>query len=413
MSKFHYMALKNNSEIVKGEVEASSLRDAREKIRLLGFVPTKVYMEDTSSQALKDGVSQTSEKESQELSFLSLNDKISFTSELEVLLSSGISILEALETLEVNSPSSKIKSICTELKQKIMEGMTFSQALNSLYGNIFGPVYTSLIASGEHSGELEVTLGRMLKLLKNQDNIKGKIIRASIYPAILLLLMFGVLLLFAKVIFPAFYGVIAFSGGTIPLMAQILINLCTFVGNFWWLILIAFGAFGFVVSSLLKDEGFKSRVDKFILSIPVVSNFIKYINLSNYLTVLQISYDAGLPIMSGLELSEKTLGNLLMKKQACETTKFAKKGKSLTESFQLSQLIPGALMTMIATGEKSGTLGKMLKDAADVVEKKVDLALEALLKMFEPAIIIIMGGFVLFIAVAFYQLYASMLGSIF
>ena len=102
-----------------------------------------------------------------------------------------------------------------------------------------------------------------------------------------------------------------------------------------------------------------------------------------------------------------------MKKQACETTKFAKKGKALTESFQLSQLIPGALMTMIATGEKSGTLGKMLKDAADVVEKKLDLALEALLKMFEPAIIIIMGGFVLFIAVAFYQLYASMLGSIF
>ncbi len=414
MTKFQYRALKNNKEFVKGEVEASSLREAREKIRLLGFIPTKIYVEEYSkSSSVSNSSGSNAQSSKKDINFLSLKDKISFTSELEVLLSSGISILEALEVLEINSPSMNIKSICTTLKHKIMGGMTFAQALEESYGRVFGPVYTSLMRAGEDSGQLEDTLMHMLIFLRKQDDIKSKVIRASIYPAILLLLMFGVLLLFSKVIFPAFYGVIAFSGGTVPFFAQILINLCTFVGNFWWLILIAFGALSYIISKMLKKPSIKSKWDNFILSVPVVSDFIKYINLSNYITVLQISYDAGLPIMSGLELSEKTLGNIVMKKQACSTTSFAKKGKSLTESFQMSQLIPGALMTMIATGEKSGSLGKMLKDAADVIDKKVDMALDAVLRLFEPTIIVIMGGFVLFIAVAFYQLYAGMLGSLF
>ena len=260
---------------------------------------------------------------------------------------------------------------------------------------------------------MEETLRRMLLLLRNQDNIKDKIISASIYPAVLILIMFCVLLLFAKVVFPAFYGVIQFAGGTVPFMAEMLIGLCTFVGNFWWLILIGFGALCYVISSLFKNPELKYKWDNFILKVPAVSDFIKYINLSNFITVLQISYDAGLPILSGLELSSKTLGNLVMKRQALNTASLAKNGKPLSDAFQISGLMPGELMTMVATGEKSGTLGKMLKDAANVIDKKVDMALDAMLKLFEPALIVIMGGFVLFIAIAFYQLYAGMLGSLF
>ena len=413
MAKFQYSALKNNNEIIKGEVEASSLREAREKIRLLGFVPTKVYTEDVQQAAGVDYNASVSPLHGQNITFISLKDKISFTNELEVFLSAGIAILEALQSIEKNSPSLKIKTVCSSIQQKIMSGATFSQALGRLYGKAFGPVYTSLVKAGEESGELEETLSRMLVLLRNQDNIKGKIIRASIYPAVLILLMFGVLLLFAKFIFPAFYGVIQFAGGTVPLLAEILIGFCTFVGNFWWLILIGFGAFCYIISSLFKNPVIKKKWDEFILKVPAVSEFVRYINLSNFITVLQISYDAGLPVMSGLDLSVKTLGNLVMKRQAANTASLAKKGKSLTEAFQLSNLMPEALMTMIATGEKSGTLGKMLKDAAEVIDKKVDMALDALLKLFEPTLIIIMGGFVLFIAIAFYQLYAGMLGTLF
>ena len=165
--------------------------------------------------------------------------------------------------------------------------------------------------------------------------------------------------------------------------------------------------------ALFKNPEFKSKWDEFILKVPVISDFITYINLSNFMTVLQISYDAGLPIMSGLELANRSVGNYIIKHRISNSVHLVKSGKSLTEAFYQTGAIPNALMTMVATGEKSGTLGKMLHDAADVLDKRVDMALDALTKLFGPTVIVILGGVVLFIAVAFYQMYAGMLSSLF
>lgn len=405
MAKYQYTALKNNKEIVKGEVEASTPREAREKIRTLGFVPTKVYTE------YADTVGQTVEKN--KLKYLSLDDKIMFTSELEVMLSSGISVLEALASIEKNTYKEKIKEICMQLSSDIQSGMTFAQSLSNNYGNVFGSVYIGLVKSGEDAGELDVTLGRMLVLLRKQQNIKSKIVNASIYPAILTLIMTGVLILFSKFVFPTFFGIIAGNGGCLPCMANLLMNICNFVNSFWWAILGAMAGCVFGFKTLMKNVCFKRALDDIVLSIPVVSEFFRYINLSNFMTVLHISYDAGLPIMSCLELSNKTIGNLVIKDQAKQAEELVKKGVPLTEAFNRSGVMPSALMSMISAGEMSGTLGKMLHNAAEVIDKKVDMALEAMTRLFEPTVIVIMGVAVLFIAIAFVQAYYGMLGSLF
>ena len=414
MAKYKFNALKKNNNVINGEIEASNPREAREKIRELGFLPTKIYLEQSIDiQQYSDLVSDDINKSQMNVNHLSLQEKIMFTSELEVLLSSGIPIIEALQSIANNTPKIKIKTVCEKIKGGILSGMTFAQALEKFYGKVFGPVYTGLVKTGEDAGELEATLDRMLLLLRKQDSIKGKIINASIYPAILIVMMLGLLILFSKFVFPAFMGVFAFNGAELPFLASMLVGLCSFVEHFWWFLLIGVGAICGVVSSLFKNYFFKRNWDEFILKVPIVSEFIKYINLSNFLTVLHISYDAGLPIMSGLELSNKTVGNLSIKSKIYNSIAIVKKGKSLTEAFQSTDAIPHALLTMVATGEKSGTLGKMLHDAAEVIDKKVDMALEAMTKMFEPTIIIILGGVVLFVAVAFYQMYAGMLGTLF
>ena len=277
---------------------------------------------------------------------------------------------------------------------------------------VFGPVYISLIKTGEDAGELDETLSRLLVLLKKQDRIKGKVIGASIYPAILIIILLGVLILFSKLVFPAFYGVIANGGGDIPLYSQMLMNICLFFNHFWWFPVILLGATIYSGSMLFKNYSFKAKWDEFILKVPVVSDFIQYINLANFMSVLHISYDAGLPILSGLELSSKTVGNNVIKRKISMAVGQIKQGKSLTEAFEYTQAIPSPLMPLISTGEKSGYLGKMLKEVADVIDKKVDMTLEALTKLFEPTLIVLMGGIVLFIALGFYQMYFSMLGSL-
>lgn len=176
MAKYLYSALKNNNQIVKGEIEASNPREAREKIRKLGFVPTKVYTESVFVEPVEQEYNLNTAEIVHHITHLSLQEKIMFTSELEVLLSSGIPILEALQSIEYNSPKWKLKEICIRLRNGIMSGMTFAQALSSFYGKVFGTVYAALIKTGEEAGELEATLQRMLLLLRKQDNIKGKII---------------------------------------------------------------------------------------------------------------------------------------------------------------------------------------------------------------------------------------------
>lgn len=417
MTKFLYRALKNNTQIVDGFVEADSPREAREKIRQLGFVPTKVYSEEIPQSQVPVKIQEQAlipdANNGKKVSRLSLQEKIMFTSELEVMLSSGIPIMDALHTIEINSPKLKIRTICQNLQENIMQGMTFATALASLYGNVFGPVYIGLVKTGEDSGELDVTLGRMLVLLRKQENIFGKIKSASIYPIILIVIMIGVMMLFSMKVFPAFYGILMFNGTDVPLYSQMLIGFCQFINQFWWLVLCGIGAFCGAVSMLFKNPVFKSKWDDFILKVPVVSDFIQYINLSNFMTVLHISYDAGLPIMSGLELSNKTVGNHVIKKKIFNAISLIRNGRSISEAFEITGAIPSALMTMIATGEKSGTLGKMFKDAAEVIDKKVDMALEALTKLFEPTLIIIMGIAVAFIALGFYQMYTAVLGSLF
>ena len=412
MRKFRYHALKNNTQIIQGEVEAASLMEARAKIRDLGFVPTKVYMESSHEASIEES-SALQGKLDRQINFLSLKDKISFTRELQIMLSSGITILDALNMLAVNSPSEKIRKISNVLQTEIMSGKTFAEALNARYAKLFGPVYTGLTLSGETSGELDTVLERVLELLKKQDEIKGKVIQASIYPAILILIMFVVLVLFAKVIFPAFASVFTFNGADVPFLARTLFELCNFISNFWYLIIASVVGGSYLFKEMIKDRTFKCKVDSFLMKIPVVSEFINYINLSNFISVLQVSYDSGVPILEGLKLATKTIDSSIVKTRANKSLEFIKNGRSLSESFSFSSLLPNELIMMIATGEKSGTLGKMLLNVSNVIDKKVNIVLETLTKMFEPILIVSIGAFVLFVAVAFYQMYFGMLGTLF
>jgi type IV pilus assembly protein PilC len=328
------------------------------------------------------------------------------------MLSSGIPILDALFNIEANSHDPKLKEMATALRKSVEGGHTFAESLGEMYGKTFGNVYISLVKTGEDSGELDVTLDRMLTILRKQEAIKEKIVNASIYPAVLLAMMFGLLVLFAKFVFPSFAGIMLNNGVDIPIMAQAIMGGIDFIGKFWWLIVISISALGYIFTSFGQDTGMKKSIDKFILKIPVISEFIEFINLSNFMTVLQISYDAGVPLMSGLELANKTVGNFVIKERVKEVIRNVKKGISLTDAFQKTKAIPDSLISMISAGEKSGTLCKMFKDAADVIDKKVDITLAALTRLFEPTIMVILGIVVLIIAVAFIQIYTGMLGSL-
>ena len=144
-----------------------------------------------------------------------------------------------------------------------------------------------------------------------------------------------------------------------------------------------------------------------MLDTPKVSEFVQYINLAYYFAVLQISYEAGVPINKCLELSKNTFSNGIIKKQAEHVEKIVMNGQELSKAFSISGLVPPVLNVLIASGEKAGRLGQMFRDVTIAIDKQLETASEVLSKAFEPALLIIIGCFVAYVVIAFFQMYAQ------
>ena len=343
---------------------------------------------------------------------MSLSDKILFVSELQVMVSSGISILEALQTIESHTPRIKIKRISHAIQGEIMKGRTFSQAINYLYHDMFGEVFIDLCVTGENTGELGRTFERMLTMLRKQDEIKSQILQALIYPCILIFMIFGILIFFAKIVFPRFMDFITTAGGTIPPFAQLVVDLLTFIGDYWLLCIIGiFGILG-AIFFIATNEYTRGIIDRILNRIPLVKDFVNYVNLSNYMCIMSISYDCGVPFINTLSLAQKTISNQEIKAKASATARLIEKGAQYSEALEKTRLLPSALTTMIAAGEKAGNLSKMMQDCVDVIDKKVEMVMQSLTKAFEPAMIIAIGAIVLVIMIAFFQMYLGIISTL-
>ena len=402
MTLYKYVALKNNKELFESVIEAADERSAREMIRNSGYIPVKVYLDDDEKPLLKQAKT--------EKVYLSLKEKRLFTTSLQSMISSGIPVVEAFAIMESNLGKSKLRRIAGDIKEKIINGYTFTQALES-YENTFGEVYIKLCRAGEMSGELDVVLDRLSQLMKKQALITEKIISASVYPVIIVIMLFGLLGLFGAKVFPALLGAANMNGIEVPVETSMLVSLITFLQNYWWLIIIFVCGIGYGVVKFIQLSPVKLRIDSCLLGIPVVGDFVQYKALANFTAVLQVAYDSGVPIPESVTMAKDSIENEELRKRCEILEDMIYKGKSLSEAVASSGIMPQDFLAMIVVGEKSGTLGQMLKELSDNIDKKVFAIVNNLSTLVGPAFLIILGVFIGFILLAFLKFYYGMLGS--
>ena len=402
MTLYKYVALKNNKELFESVIEAEDERSAREMIRNSGYIPVKVYLDDDEKPLLKQAKT--------EKVYLSLKEKRLFTTSLQSMISSGIPVVEAFAIMESNLGKSKLRRIAGDIKEKIINGYTFTQALES-YENTFGEVYVKLCRAGEMSGELDIVLDRLSQLLQKQALITDKIISASVYPVIIVIMLFGLLGLFGAKVFPALLGAANMNGIEVPVETSMLVSLITFLQNYWWLIIIFVCGIGYGVVKFIQLSPVKLRIDSCLLGIPVVGDFVQYKALANFTAVLQVAYDSGVPITESVTMAKDSIENEELRKRCEILEDMIYKGKSLSEAAASSGIMPPDFLAMIVVGEKSGTLGQMLKELSDNIDKKVFAVVNNLSTLVGPAFLIILGVFIGFILLAFLKFYYGMLGS--
>ena len=390
MTIFNYIALRNQSEIVNGKIEAEDIKAAREAIRALGLMPTKVFDEGKKSAAPKV-----------RLSPLSLQELIDFTGTFRTLIQTGVPIIEGLVFLEKDAVSSRIRLLAREIRKQVIAGATFADTV-AKYQEIFGSIYVGLTKAGEDSGEMEKTLDRLAELLKKQAAIRGRVIGTLIYPCFVIVLAAIVVTVMLMFVFPAFKEMFDQSGAKLPIFTQICIDLGEFLKKYWYMTLMAPFAIGGLIYTAFKNPYSRRILDDFFLKVPLIGDMLKYANFSNFITVMFVAYEAGIPIVDCLHLGNLTLDNKTIKDKITDAIGKVQQGTHLSTALRSANIIPSMVLFMIATGEQTGKLGELLHQSVIFLDKKLDDIIDALTKMIEPFMLIVIGSIVMFLALALY-----------
>ncbi len=398
MAIFTYTALKDNKITVTGRIEARDIAEARRKIRQMNLLPTSI-MDIEAADNKKGGLS--SLKNVGKITALSLKEKIDFTSTLEMLTSTGIPIIEALLFIEQNSDSSRVRTMTHSFRKEIIGGTTLGETLEK-YRDIFGRVYIGLVKAGEDSGELDKTLTRMLELLKKQDAVKGKVIGALVYPTIVVLLAIVAVLIMLIFVFPAFQEMFNNLGKELPPITQFCMNAGTFMKEYWIACLLGTAITIFILTTLYKQPSIRNRIDALVLHIPILSKMLKYSNFSNFIAVLQVSYEAGIPIVDCLFLANLTMDNYLLKTTIMDAATKVQQGMHLSTALKNANQVPTMMTFMIATGEQSGRLGDSLYHCVTYIDKELDATIDNFTKLIEPMLMVGIGILVAILGLALY-----------
>ncbi len=390
MARYEYEAEKWNNERVKGRIEAKTINEAKIRVKNMGYKNIQVN-EISSAKTVKTS----------KLQSLSLKEKIDFTQTFLTLNRAGLPIIESLIFIEKDAASRQVRLLAQEIKKQIISGYTLSDTI-SKYPHLFGQVYIGLAKAGEDSGEIDKTFERLIELLKKQGDIKGKVISCMTYPAFVVVLAIAVVLVMLMFVFPAFKDMFDQQGKELPAITQFCINTGEFLKNKWGAIPLGIGAIVFSIIYLLKWEPSKRKFDQLVLQVPLISDLIKSSSFSNFLTVLQIAYDAGIPIIDCLYLSRTTLSNSVMQDAMKISIKKMQAGAHLSDSLRAANLFPKMILFMVSTGEQSGRLGELMTQCVQHIDQQLDLIVDTIGKLIEPILLIFIGVIVCFLALSLY-----------
>jgi len=396
MSIYSYSGVDSDGKVVSGKVEADSAKEARKAVRNMGYLPTKLYSTEADAATF-----QVNKKISNYLQSLTLKEKMDFTSTFQTLQKAGIPVIEALIFLEQDAGSRRIRMLAREIRLQIIAGSTFSDTV-SRFPNIFGAVYIGLVKAGEESGEMERTLERLIELMNKEAETRGKVFSALSYPVFVVVLAHLVVLIMLIFVFPAFKEMFDTAGAKLPIITQICIDLGEFLKAKWYLIPVIAGTVIWSIYYIWHFEPTRKRIDEIALSIPVLGDMIKYSSFSNFLSVLEVSYEAGIPVVNCLYLSNMTFVNSTMNRAVNQAIKKVKEGMHLSQALRTTKIFPQMILFMISTGEQSGRLGDLMKESVKFIDEELDRIVDAMTKMIEPVMLIFIGALVCFLALALY-----------
>jgi type IV pilus assembly protein PilC len=334
------------------------------------------------------------------IGWVSFIDKVLFARHLALMIRAGLPLRESVATIQEQSKNKKFKKVLDDVIKSIDNGQTLANSL-ARHPKIFDSFYINTIRVGEESGTLEENLGNLALQLEKSYEMKRKVQAAMVYPSFILI---AIIVLSAGLTFfvlPQIIPIFKTFDIQLPLATRVLIRFTEIVQNYGLFILIGIITSIVILLLISRIRPVKFLIHKIILKLPIIGSIVRNVNLSHFTRTLGILLKSGLPVVSALNITQATLGNLIYQKELKETAEQVRKGKPISDYLKRREvLFPSMVSRMIGVGEKTGSLEETLTYLGNFYEIEVDRSIKSLSTILEPILLLIMGAGVGFIALA-------------
>ncbi|WP_166259284.1 type II secretion system inner membrane protein GspF [Marinobacter salicampi] len=390
MPAFDYKALDPKGKQKQGVLEADSARAVRQQLRELGLAPLAVEpaVEKRSRTSPLTGRGK-----------LSPPDLALVTRQLATLIQSGIPIEQALSAAAQQSEKPSVKGMMIAIRAKVMEGYTLADSLGE-FPRAFPRLYRSTVAAGEHAGHLDLVLNRLADYTESRQEARQKIQLAAIYPIILSFVAIAIVVFLLTYVVPDIIEVFVRQGQELPTLTKVMLAISEFLATFGVYLLVVIIACILLFRMALRKPANRLRFHRALLNMPLVSGMVRGVSTARYASTLSILTTSGVPLVDAMRIAGEVLSNDYLRQELRGAAQRVSEGGSLHRSLNQTGYFPPMMLHMIASGEASGELDSMLERTARMQETTLQAKIAAIVGLFEPMMLLVMGVVVLIIVLA-------------
>jgi general secretion pathway protein F len=388
---YAYSALDRTGRTAKGLLEGDTARHVRQQLRERGLTPLTVE--------------EVARREARERKRPSLRGGISaldlalLTRQIATLVRAGLPLDEALSSVSQQSEKRRVKSLVLALRARVVEGHSLAAGLDD-FPHVFPELYRATVAAGERSGHLHVALERLADYAENRQRMQQKIRLALFYPSLVTLVALLVAVGLLTYVVPQVVQVFQSIGQELPWLTRALIATSDFLRGQGLLLLGVLAVMLFAGRAAMRRAAPRALLHRLALGLPLTGRLIRGLNAARFSRTFSILLASGVPVLEALRISAQVMSSLPMRSAVEDAAARVREGGSVHAALERSRCFPPMTVHLIASGEASGTLENMLERAADNQEREVEALVAAIMGLFEPLLILFMGGLVLIIVLA-------------
>jgi type IV pilus assembly protein PilC len=328
-------------------------------------------------------------------------DIVVFTRQFATMLDAGLPLVQCLDILATQQPNKTFKGILLAIKADVESGSTFADALGK-HPRAFDRLFVSLVAAGELGGILDTILNRLGAHLEKAQALKRKVQGAMVYPASVMVIAIGVIVLMLVKVIPVFEKMFKDFGGALPGPTQMVISVSHFVQSHLLHGVVGLIGLVFLFRYIYSTEKGRWWFDSTFLKLPVFGGVLIKVAVARFSRTLGTMLSSGVPILDALDIVARTAGNVVIEKELLSARAAIAQGQTVAEPLQKSKVFPGMVVQMVAVGEQTGAMDSMLSKIADFYDDEVDAAVAAMTSLLEPVMMVVLGGSIGALLIAMY-----------